>query len=357
MNDKKNIMVAMSGGVDSSTAAFLLKEQGYETVGVTLKLWHSNDDKRRPGGCCSTEDISDARRVCNFLGIRHYVLNMEEEFKSCVVDNFAGEYLSGRTPNPCIVCNEKIKFGLLMQKAGQMNFDYFATGHYARVEREAGSFVLKKGLDQHKDQSYVLYRLGQSELSKLVLPLGAMKKPEVREIAQKNNIPAAHKPESQEICFVDDDYADFLSSYIKDFGSKVKPGEVVNSEGKVLGKHKGLVYYTVGQRSGLGISYEYPLYVVKLDTKNNSLVVGRKQEVYSRDMEVEYVSWVSGKEPALPLECDVKIRYLHRQAPAVVSSCENGVKVNFKEPQMAITPGQSAVFYRGETALGGGLIK
>jgi len=352
----KKVLVAMSGGVDSSTAAFLLKEQGYDVVGATLRLWHVSDDKKRPGGCCSIDDIADARRVCHFLGIKHYVLNYEKEFKETVVEDFVKEYLSGRTPNPCIVCNEKIKFNMLLNKMKGLGFDLLATGHYARIEEADGTFALRKGLDTAKDQSYVLYRLGQNELASLIFPLGVYTKKEIRKMAIEHKLPAAEKPESQEICFVDKSYGDFLKSYSPLASKRIKPGPIIDKTGKFLGKHKGIAYYTVGQRSGLNLSLPAAVYVTKIDPEKNTLYVGSKEDSFSKNAFVKELAWVSGKPPKFPLKCHVKIRRLHPEAPAVIKGSAKLVEIVFKTPQHAVTPGQSAVFYAGDTVMGGGII-
>ncbi|MHB9156225.1 MAG: tRNA 2-thiouridine(34) synthase MnmA, partial [Endomicrobiales bacterium] len=334
--------------------------QGYEVVGVTQRLWHAQDDRRRPGGCCSIDDIADARRVSHHLGIRHYVLDMEKEFCAHVVEDFVAEYLAGRTPNPCIVCNEKIKFDLLLKRSRAMGFGYMATGHYARIEKAEASgshaFFLKKGVDERKDQSYVLYRLTKKALSRLLLPLGGYTKKEIRSIAAENGLPAAAKPESQEICFIDRDYATFLRQYLPDVEKKIMPGPIVGTDGRRLGRHRGLAFYTVGQRSGLGLTSPSPLYVTRIDTKANTLVVGNKEEVFSRTARAEELTWVAGEPPAFPCACEVKIRRLHQPARAVLDMRPGAVVVTFEEPQPAVTPGQAAVFYRGEYVLGGGII-
>lgn len=351
------ILVAMSGGVDSSTAAFLLREQGHAVVGATLRLWHAEDDKHRPGGCCALEDIHDARRVCDFLGIRHYVLNREQEFRRCVVDSFVTEYLSGSTPNPCIVCNEKIKFDLLLKDALAQGFDCLATGHYVRTDQSGGHWRLLTGRDPAKEQTYVLYRLGQFELAHLQFPLGGLTKQEVRAIARKANLPAAEKRESQEICFVPEDYPSFLKSYLPDFDQRVRPGPIVDRTGRVVGTHRGLALYTIGQRSGLGLTTPEPVYVIRMDTAANTLVIGSKDEVYAPGAHLKHVTWVSGTAPAFPVYCAVKIRRLHQPAPATLAPAEGDeVLVTFAAPQPAVTPGQAAVFYAGDTVLGGGII-
>jgi tRNA-specific 2-thiouridylase len=352
--NKKKVLVAMSGGVDSSVAAYILKSQGYDVVGVTMRLWHGNDDKHRPGGCCSLQDVTDARRVCDSLGIKHYVLNMESEFRKCVVDPFAKEYLQGRTPNPCITCNETMKFDQLLKKAKGMGFELMATGHYAQIEVAGGQYLLKRGVDPGKDQSYVLYCLTQKELPHILLPLGGMNKTEIRAIAEREQLPVAHKPDSQEICFVEDDYAAFLKKHAPD-AEKIRPGNIVDETGKILGKHKGLPYYTIGQRKGMEISHPTPLYVIKMNVSANELVVGPKDHAYGRECKVERCSWVN-IAPTASTECTVKIRYLATPAQAIITPSGNTVSVSFATPQFAITPGQSAVFYSNETVVGGGVI-
>ncbi|OGS17317.1 MAG: tRNA 2-thiouridine(34) synthase MnmA [Elusimicrobia bacterium RIFOXYA2_FULL_50_26] len=355
-NNVPKVVVGMSGGVDSSVAAALLKEGGYDVAGVTLRLWHAGDDRGRPGGCCSMDDIADARRVCHHLGIRHYVLDFGSRFEETVVADFVREYLRGHTPNPCIVCNQFIKFGLLMEKAQAMGFDLMATGHYARIEKRGETSVLAKAKDALKDQSYVLYRLTSGQLERLIFPLGEYTKAEVRDIARRLALPAAEKPESQEICFVPDDYASFLRAYLPDFDRKVRPGAIVDVNGAIVGKHKGLAFYTIGQRKGLGLSSPEPLYVIALDPAKNEVVVGGKEKVYSSKMPVETLSWAEGKTPELPLKCMVKIRRMHKEASALISPAGAGVLVEFDKPQMAITAGQSAVFYENNHVLGGGII-
>jgi tRNA-specific 2-thiouridylase len=355
------IAVAMSGGVDSSTAAFILKEQGHDIIGITMRLWKDNEDKRRPGGCCSLRDIYDAKKVCNNLGIKHYVLNMEKEFKKIVVGNFVKEYLNGKTPNPCIVCNEKIKFDLLLKKAGALGFDYLATGHYAGIERKRTDgeirYYLKKGKDKEKEQTYFLYRLVQNELSRLKFPLGGLTKKEVRKIALKNRIPVAEKAESQEICFVQGNYADFIKSYVSESNKKVKPGPIVDKKGKALGTHKGIIYYTIGQRSGLGISSKTPYYVIKIDAVKNEIIIGEKKDVFSNRMIVSDVCWISGIVPKLPLRCKIKVRRQHPAAEAEINAKKGELYIKFEKPQHAITAGQSAVFYDHDYVLGGGIIE
>jgi len=384
----------MSGGVDSSVAAALLKEQGYEVFGVTMKLsnWESREG-RTFGGCCGSKDFYDARSVAQTLGIPHYSFDYVEKFRGSVIGYFKDSYLKGETPNPCIACNQHVKFDYLLEQAVALGADYLATGHYARIERcekettfrrlndvreperrsnVQTTFLLKKAVDPSKDQSYVLYGLGQKELSRLLFPLGDLTKVEVREIARRHNLRTADKPDSYEICFVpNEDYRQFISEEVP---AEERPsGPIRHVDGRVLGQHKGLPYYTIGQREGLGLSVGHPLYVTSLDMSSNTLVVGEKQDVLEQSMVVRELSWVSGTAPDLPCEVSVKIRSKHAGATAILSSFPavaggesmdprqrhsgmTTIKIVFDQPQSAITPGQAAVFYNGEVVLGGGVI-
>jgi tRNA-specific 2-thiouridylase len=335
----EKVLVGMSGGVDSAVSAYLLQKQGYQVSGATLVLHN----------CIKTE-VEDAKKICAFLGIDHFVFEFKQKFEEIVIKNFIDSYISAKTPNPCIICNENIKFGVLLEKASELGFEKLATGHYAVIERENGVFKLKKGKDAQKDQSYVLYRLGSEQLSGVLFPLGGLSKAEVRKIAKEASLPSAEREESQENCFIEGSYTDFLLDNLGT--SKVSPGDIFDMQGRKLGKHKGLIYYTVGQRSGLGITTEKPAYVIKIDVLNNALIVGEKEDIYSKEMEVEDMKWPSG-EPEFPFEAEVKIRRMHKPAKALVYED----KVVFDEPQGAVTPGQSAVFYDKDTVIGGGIIK
>lgn len=362
------VVVAMSGGVDSAVAALLLKEQGYNVIGITLRLW----PKELCGfhgerSCCSLESIEDARAVANNLDIPHYVLNVEEDFKCDVIDYFCSEYSRGRTPNPCIVCNQRIKFGTLLAKAKSLGADYVATGHYALLENDAtyDRYFIREGKDKTKDQSYVLFNLSQEQLKSALFPLGHHTKSEVREIARSNNLRVCEKQESQEICFVlDGDYRDFIKQRLGD----ITPGRIVDVDGRDLGKHKGVAFYTVGQRKGLGIAAGRPLYVIQIDAEKNSIVVGVEADVRKKELVASEVSWMSvdsmsfamrsGSERNGPLRVKAKIRYNHEKAECEIWSISDGaVKVIFDEPQYAITPGQAVVFYDGDKVLGGGWIR
>ncbi|MCL2335409.1 MAG: tRNA 2-thiouridine(34) synthase MnmA [Endomicrobia bacterium] len=335
----KKILIAMSGGVDSAVCAHILKERGFYIEGATLLL-HD----------CVKDEVKDAKKVCDFLGIKHHVFEFKKDFSEIVVKNFIESYVSAKTPNPCIVCNENIKFGALLQKAIELGFDKLATGHYARIEKKNNFYRLRKAADEQKDQSYVLYRLSQAQLGSVLFPLGDMTKKEVRKIAQAAGIPSAHRAESQENCFIEGTYTDFL---LKKLGaSQASPGDIFDTNGKKLGKHKGLIYYTIGQRSGLGLTTEKPVYVINIDAKNNALVVGPKEEIYSKEAAVEDVRW-SAEKPAFPVKAFVKIRRMHKPASAEVFED----KVVFDEPQASVTPGQSAVFYDDKDfVIGGGFI-
>ena len=352
---KDKVVVAMSGGVDSSVAALLLQQQGYDVVGVTMKLYNLDnaDLPEYYRGCCTLDDVEDARRVCQRLGVRHYVLNLQREFQNFVIEYFCSEYQKGRTPHPCIACNDKIKFNFLVHRASALQASYVATGHYARIDSSSEGFALKKGVDNSKDQSYVLFGMGQQELAHTLLPVGAYPKDAIRQLAQDAGFPNAQKPDSQDICFIPlGDYKAFLHQHFDTSG-----GDVVNTQGQVLGQHRGIEHFTVGQRRGVGLSGGEPLYVLRLEPETRQVVVGPEAALYQERMWVSQVNYVSGKAPSGPIRVQVKIRYKSRDAPAVLQPQPQGALVCFDEPQRAITPGQAAVFYQGELVLGGGFIE
>jgi len=381
MTRNAKVVVAMSGGVDSSVAAALLKEQGHDVYGITMKLSNWQDtEKRKFGGCCGSKDFYDARSVAQALGIPHYSLDYVDHFKTTVIDYFKDSYKNAETPNPCIACNNYVKFDRLLQQAMAMGADYLATGHYARImtaqseQRAASSYQLRKAVDPSKDQSYVLYHLGQKELSRLMFPLGDYTKPQIRELARKYGLKTADKPDSYEICFVPNlDYKQFVSEEISE---RDRPeGVIRHVDGRVLGKHRGLPYYTVGQREGLGLSVGHPLYVVALDKVTNTVIVGGKDDVLSRTAIIRQVTWALGEPPSFPARVKVKIRSKHQEAAAVLQTrdletqrrgrdtdiasspvTQSLVDVVFDVPQSAVTPGQTAVFYDGDAVLGGGVI-
>jgi len=350
---KKRVVVAMSGGVDSSVAAALLKEQGYEVIGLTMcfNLAEKNDDKP---SCCGLAGIEDARSVCQKLRIRHYVLNLNKDFYQEVIQNFYQEYLSGRTPNPCVRCNQFIKFGILLKKAINLGVQFLATGHYARILKSTQGYLLKKAVDRKKDQSYFLYSLTQAQLKHVIFPLGNFTKSKVRQLAFDFGLKVAAKQDSQEICFLPDGkYGDFIKA--KGQGN-VKPGNFVDKNGNILGLHQGVAFYTIGQRHGLGVVAGYPLYVTQINVQDNRVSLGRRQEVYKSEFIIKKGHFLS-KPPKKKIEIKVRIRYNHKEALATVYPGKNKQKVIFKRPQFAVTPGQSAVFYNKDTVLGGGVIQ
>jgi len=351
----KLVVVAMSGGVDSSAAAAILKREGYEVIGVTMRLWtEGNGGSPAPHRrCCSLEEVEDARRVCQVLDIPFYVLNFEPQFQTYVVDYFCQEYLRGRTPNPCLACNKWIKFDFLLNRALTLGADYMATGHYARIERRDGRYALLKAIDSAKDQSYVLYNLGQRELEHLLFPLGERTKSEARRVAQEMGLPVWDKAESQEICFVTNgDYHDFLTER-----RLTQPGDIVNTEGKVLGKHSGIGFYTVGQRRGLGLVAHKPLYVLSIEPDSNRVVVGSNEQLLCSELVASDVSYVSGEPPCEPKDVTAKIRYKSPETKATLYHQGRQARIVFEEPQRAITPGQAVVFYSDDVVLGGGIIE
>lgn len=346
------VVIAMSGGVDSSVAAALLKDKGYEVIGVTMCFNISQDQRKKPG-CCSLDSIDDARRVAYKLEIKHYVLNMQKSLEKYVIKDFCDQYLLGMTPNPCILCNQYLKFGELLKKTLSLEAQFLATGHYARIMKTSGVFWLKKAKDLKKDQSYFLYRLNQAQLKHIIFPIGGYSKDEVRKLARKFSLPVAEKIASQEICFLpQDDYRAFLKARLNE---EIKPGLVIDQEGAIAGKHQGIAYYTVGQREGLGIAKGYPAYITKIDHKKNQITIGRKEDVLSSEFLVRNLQFAY-KPLKKKVALKVKIRYNHQEVKAEIIPTANKIKVKFTQPQFAITPGQAAVFYNCSKVIGGGVI-
>lgn len=354
---KKRVVVAMSGGVDSSVSAYLLSKGGYEVIGITMDLFHESCQIDNPRTCCSLQAFQDARDVAETLGISHYTLNLKEEFEKEVVNYFLEEYLNGRTPNPCIMCNERIKFGTLLKKAKELGADYVATGHYARVEYDGdtGHHLLKKGKDLRKEQSYVLFSLQQEQLRYILLPLGGFTKTGVRKIAQDLGLKVHDKPESQEICFIpSNDYRRFLEGR----GVREKPGPIMDKQGKVLGEHSGIHNYTIGQRKGIGRAFGKPLYVTEIDKERCAIIVGEDGDLFRDELIAHSVNWIGIREFKEPLEVKAKIRYAHKESLAQIFPLPNKTfKVKFHSKQRAITPGQAIVFYQDDLILGGGWIE
>ncbi len=366
------VVVAMSGGVDSSVAAYLLKKKGFEVIGLSFELWDARDIKKS-NVCCSVETINIAKEVSRKLGIEHYTVDVRDVFYTYVIESFCDSYVSGTTPNPCILCNKFIKFDLLLKKAHELGADMIATGHYARVKysnelrvtsnklKDSNSslvtrHLLLKGVDPKKDQSYALYVMRQEELSKTIFPLGELRKNETREIAKEAGLINALRAESQEICFVGEgNYVDFIKNSAN---GPLTPGSVVNTEGKVLGEHKGLALYTIGQRKRLGVSSSEPLYVVDIRRDTNTLVVGRREDAMKKAFKVKGINYISIDSLSKPIKANVKIRSTMEEEPVAITPLDKGwAMVEFDTPQWAPTPGQSAVFYDGEIVVGGGIIE
>ncbi|MGP0096325.1 MAG: tRNA 2-thiouridine(34) synthase MnmA [Terriglobales bacterium] len=375
MQANETIAVAMSGGVDSSTVAAMLRAEGCNVIGLTMQLWnqrrlagHAGMPESVQGRCCSIDDVYDARRVAETLGIPYYVVNHEERFERDVVRPFVEEYLAGRTPIPCSLCNNHLKFDQLLIVARQIGADKVATGHYAQVEfdERIGRWLLKRPADRSKDQTYFLFGLTQEQLSRTLFPLGGMTKPEVRDLARQHKLVIAEKPDSQEICFVPGgDYKAFLEAYLNEQGEwpdtiagRGVAGEMVTTDGKVIGEHSGVHNFTVGQRKGLGVATGSPLYVIQIKNDTRQVVVGKDEELYLRTLRAHRVNLISTAEVLEPMQVTVKIRHKHQPAAAVIQSCgRDEILVTFDEPQRAISPGQAAVFYDGDRVIGGGWIE
>jgi tRNA-specific 2-thiouridylase len=369
MSEARTIAVAMSGGVDSSAVAAMLRAEGHNVVGLTMQLWnqrrlsgHEGMPESVQGRCCSLDDVYDARRVAETIGIPYYVVNHEERFERDVVRPFVEQYLSGRTPIPCSLCNNHLKFDQLLIVAQQIGADALATGHYARVEfdDQLGRWLLKRPTDRSKDQTYFLFGLTQSQLSRTLFPLGGMMKPEVRQLAEQHGLALAQKPDSQEICFVPGgDYKKFLDAYLAEQGESLPDtaGELVTTDGEVVGEHPGIHNFTVGQRKGLGVATGSPLYVIQIKGDARQVVVGNQEDLYSRTFRVHRTNLISVEELSKPMRVMVKIRHRHEGAAALIEkSGDDEILVSFDEPQRAITPGQAAVFYAEDVVVGGGWI-
>lgn len=353
------VVVGMSGGVDSSVAAWLLKEQGYDVIGVTMQIWQDEDTEvqEAEGGCCGLSAVDDARRVAMDLGIPYYVMNFKEEFRKNVMDYFVGEYVEGRTPNPCIACNRHVKWESLLRRSMAIGADYIATGHYAQIDRlPGGRYSLKTSVTASKDQTYALYNLTQEQLSHTLMPVGSYHKEEIRDMARRLGLPVAHKPDSQEICFIPDhDYASFIEEYT---GRELPSGNFVDLDGNVLGRHRGITHYTVGQRKGLNLSMGRPVFVVEIRPETNEVVIGDNKDIFTNVLRCDKLNWmaVDGLH-GTPMEVTAKIRYSHKGSPCTIREIgDDLVECRFHEPVRAVTPGQAVVFYDGDYVAGGGTI-
>ncbi|OPJ57290.1 tRNA 2-thiouridine(34) synthase MnmA [Alkalithermobacter paradoxus] len=357
---KKKVMIGMSGGVDSSVAAYLLKEQGYDVIGVTMQIWQNEDEAilDSEGGCCSLSAVEDARRVADKIGIPFYVMNFKDIFKEKVIDYFIDEYLKGRTPNPCIACNKYIKFDEFLKRAKKIGCDYVSTGHYAKIEfdENLNRYLLKRSVTEEKDQTYALYNMNQYELSHTLMPLGYYTKDKIREIARQIGLDVANKPDSQEICFVkDNDYAKYVR---ENTNVKIREGNFVDKNGNVLGKHKGIINYTIGQRKGLGIALGKPMFVTDIIPSKNLVVLGEHDEVFSKELIASDVNIIPFSQINEPIRAKAKIRYSAPPKDATIYSEKNNkIRIVFDEPQRAITPGQSVVIYDNDIVVGGGIIE
>ena len=361
MNNKnKTVLVAMSGGVDSSVALIKVLEMGYDAIGITLKLWENIDKKTNKvvdSDCNSVDAVNGAKLVCDRLGVHHYTLDFIDLFKNEVVSDFSNEYFSGRTPNPCVRCNSMVKWNALISQLKVFDADMIATGHYARIKVENNNYKLCKGLDSNKDQSYMLWQIEQKFLKKTILPLGELTKKEVRDIALEYKLENANRNESMDLCFVvDNDYSQFLSDFMPDRIKNIKNGNIIDESGNTVGKHSGYTNYTIGQRRGLGLSYPEPRYVKKILPKENELIVTKKNGLFSNYAKVKDINWLQ-EVKEFPLNCTARIRYNSLGAKALLTKTKNGINCSFEKSQMAITPGQSIVFYDNDSIIGGGLIE
>lgn len=361
MSKHGRVLVAMSGGVDSSVAAVMLHEQGYEVIGLTMKTWDyaSSGSSSKETGCCSLDSINDARALAVSYGFPHYILDIRDEFSGSVIDNFVDEYLAGRTPNPCVLCNTHIKWEALLKRANKLNCEFIATGHYANVRQESnGRYIVSKGKDEHKDQSYVLWGVSQKNLARTRFPLGNFSKAEIRQMAfDMGQKELANKSESYEICFVpDNDYREFLRHQVEDLDEKIGEGNFILSDGTVVGKHKGYPYYTIGQRKGLGIALGKPVYVIRIMPESNSVMLGDEEELLQSSAIVRNINLIKYDKIDRPIEAVTKIRYKDAGMLSTIKQVSTGVQVDFHHSVKGIAPGQSAVFYEGNDLLGGGFL-
>ncbi len=361
MTRKGKVLVAMSGGIDSSVAALMLQEQGYEVIGITMKTWdyESSGSSKRETGCCSLDSINDARNLAVNAGFPHYILDIRGEFGTRIIDNFVGEYLSGRTPNPCVLCNTHIKWEALLKRANQLDCEFIATGHYAKIRLENGRFVVSRGLDETKDQSYVLWGLTQDSLKRTLFPLGNFRKNEIKKMAQDYGyIDLAKKSESYDICFVpDNDYRKFLKHKVEGLEERVNGGDFVHTNGAILGKHKGYPFYTVGQRKGLEIAVGEPLYVVEINAESNTVILGSKEDLEKQEMTVRNFNLIKYNSIVDVQNFITKIRYKDPGTMAAVRQENDSLKILFSKKVKGVAPGQSAVFYEGDDVVGGGFIE
>lgn len=357
---RKKVLLGMSGGVDSSVAAALLIKQGYDVIGTTLQIWQDKDTEivHKEGGCCSLSAVDDARSVANSLKIPYYVLNFKDIFRKTVIEYFKDEYLKGRTPNPCIACNRSVKFEAMLNKALSMGIDYISTGHYAKIiyDKKTNKYKLKKAIDDTKDQTYALYNMTQEQLKRTLFPVGDYSKKDIRAIAEELKLIVADKPDSQEICFVDDnDYGGFIK---RSLNKPIKKGSFINTSGDIIGTHRGIIYYTIGQRKGLGIAFGKPMYVININAATNTIMLGDGEEVYKDSLIANDLNFINGKYPKGKMSVKAKIRYLAKETPVIIQMIkEDEIKVDFENEQKAITPGQSVVFYIEDEVIGGGIIK